>query len=158
MGSECYHYGYWNPAYDFYGDHRLDWSIVGDSLGQEMQALVRDINALRWQHRALRSDSPPSISHVDVQNRVLAFQRWHDGGDALLAVINLGDQQWDSAIYEVNVGGVGAQWREIFNSQASDYGGWSNSGNGPVDVVVGTDGQIHIRLPKWSLLLFQRML
>src|SRR5262249_61048359 len=31
MGTECHHYGYWNPANDAFGDHRFDWSIAGDS-------------------------------------------------------------------------------------------------------------------------------
>ena len=74
----------------------------------------------------------------------------------LLIVVNLSDNQWNDATYAVNVGGVGDRWTEIFNSQAPQYGGWADSGNYLADLRVGADGQIHIRLPKWSVLMFQK--
>jgi len=75
MGSECYHYGYWNPELDTHGDHRFNWNIAGDPTGWEMRGMLRDVNAVRWNHPALRSDIPPMFPHFDTQNRVLAFQR-----------------------------------------------------------------------------------
>ncbi len=156
MGGECHHYGYWNPANDAYGDHRFDWSIAGDALGWEMRTLVGDINALRWSLPALRSDIPPLFPHFDAQNRVLAFLRSDIAGQSVLVVVNLSDQQWSDPVYGVTIGGGGDHWSEIFNSQAPQYGGWPDSGNGPVDLSVGADGQLHIRLPQWSILLFQK--
>jgi len=156
MGSECHHYGYWNPENDPYGDHRFDWSIAGDSIGQPMRDMVRDVNAVRWNNPALRSDIPPLFSHFDVQNRVLAFKRFDDTDNVLLIVVNLSDNQWNNPIYAVNVGGVGDRWTEIFNSQAPQYGGWPDSGNYLADLRVGDDAQFHIRLPQWSVLIFQK--
>jgi hypothetical protein len=42
------------------------------------------------------------------------------------------------------------------NSQAPQYGGWPDSGNYLADLRVGADGQIHIRLPKWCVLMFRK--
>jgi 1,4-alpha-glucan branching enzyme len=156
MGSECYHYGYWNPEIDVYGDHRFDWNIAGDPTGWEMRGMVRDVNAIRWNHPALCSDIPPGFPHFDVQNRVLAFQRWNNAGDVILIVVNLSDNQWNDPIYGVSVGGTGDRWTEIFNSQAPQYGGWPDSGNYLADLRVEADGQFRIRLPQWSVLMFQK--
>lgn len=155
MGGECHHDGYWNPADDAYGDHRFDWSIAGDPLGQPMRDLVRDVNAVRWNNPALRTDNGPLFTHLDLQNGVLAFKRWNDEGNVVLVVINLSDNQWDDPIYGVNVGGTGDRWTEIFNSQAPQYGGWSDSGNYLADLRVDGVGRISIRLPKWSVLIFR---
>jgi 1,4-alpha-glucan branching enzyme len=157
MGSEWHQYGYWNPENDAYGDHRFNWSIADDPLGQQMREMVRDINAIRWNNPALRSDIPPLFPHFDAQNRVLAFKRWNDTGNVLLVVINLSDNQWNDPIYGVNVGGVGDRWEEIFDSQAPQYGCWPDSGNYLADLRVGPDGPFHIRLPQWSVLIFQKI-
>jgi 1,4-alpha-glucan branching enzyme len=79
----------------------------------------------------------------------------HADGEKILAVVNLGDQQWDEPIYAVHLAGTDNAWSEIFNSQAPQYGGWSNSGNGPNTLYVGGDGLLSIRLPQWSVLLFR---
>ena len=157
MGTECHHYGYWNPANDVNGDHRFDWAIAGDSVGQPMRDLVRDANQVRWDNPALRNDVVPQFTHNDADNRVLAFKRWNSEGNVVLAVINFSDNQWEDAIYGVSVGAPGERWTEIFNSQAPQYGGWSNSGNYLADLRVGGDGKFYIRLPKWSVLLFRQV-
>ncbi|HWE61440.1 MAG TPA: alpha-amylase family glycosyl hydrolase [Chloroflexota bacterium] len=156
FGSECHHYGYWNPRDDAYGDHRFDWAIAGDALGQPMRDLVRDVNAVRWDHPALRADAPPLVVHVDASNRVLAFKRWDDHGDVLLIVVNLSDNQWPDPVYGVAAGGPGDHWLEVFNSQAPHYGGWADSGNYLADLQVDADGQLRMRLPQWSVLLFRQ--
>ena len=156
MGNECYHDGYWNPSNDPFGDHRFDWSLAGDPIGWEMRGMVRDINALRWSHPALRSDIPPTFPHVDTLNHIFAFQRWDTAGDDVLVVVNLSDHQWSNPIYALNMGGIGDRWTEIFNSQSPQYGGWPNSGNGPSDLSVDSGGQLRICLPQWSVLLFQK--
>jgi len=155
MGSECHHYGYWNPELDDFGDHRFDWGIAGDPLGREMRNLVRDANALRRNLAALRADGGPSFSHADEQNRVLAFRRWNDSGSVALTVVNLGDGQWNHADYGVFVGRSAERWTEVFNSQAPQYGGWNDSGNYLTDLRVGVDGFLRIRLPAWSVLIFR---
>jgi len=156
MGGECHHSGYWNPAVDPNGDHRFDWSIAGDPLGQPMHNLVRDVNAVRWNNPALRADSDPCFTHVDEQNGVLAFERRDGRGNMVLVVVNLSDRQWTDPIYQVTAGFPGDHWVEIFNSQAPQYGDWPDSGNYLADLRVGADGRFAIRMPKWSVLLFRR--
>jgi 1,4-alpha-glucan branching enzyme len=156
MGTECHHYGYWNPANDPFGDHRFDWSIAGDPTGWGMRNLVTDANGVRWNNPALRCDNGPQIVHCDLQNNVLGFLRWDDAGNVLLTVINLSDNQWDQRIYGVNIGGTGDHWVEILNSQSPQYGGWNDSGNYLADLAVQADGRFYIRLPKWSVLIFRK--
>jgi 1,4-alpha-glucan branching enzyme len=156
MGTECHHYGYWNPANDTFGDHRFDWAIAGDPIGWEMRSLVADANNVRWNNAALRSDKGPQTTHYDSQNNVLGFLRWSDDGNVVLTVVNLSDNQWDQPSYGVTIGGSGDHWEEIFNSQSPQYGGWNDSGNYLADLVVQGDGRFYVRLPKWSVLIFRK--
>ena len=154
MGSECHHYGYWNPDMDPFGDHRFDWNIAGDSIGMPMRTLVADVNAVRLNNAALQSDAGPEMSQVDPANNVLAFKRWNTAGNVVLTVVNLSDNQWSDPVYGVGAGSPGDAWSEIFNSQAPQYGGWNDSGNYLADLRVAADGKVYIRLPKWSVLMF----
>lgn len=156
MGTECHHYGYWNPASDPFGDHRFDWSIAGDPTGQPMRHLVADANNVRWNNPALRGDAGPATTHYDSRNNVLGFLRWNDQGNVILTVVNLSDNQFDQPNYGVNIGGAGDHWEEVFNSQAPQYGGWNDSGNFLFDLKVQNDGRFYIRLPKWSVLMFRK--
>jgi 1,4-alpha-glucan branching enzyme len=156
MGTECHHYGYWNPANDSFGDHRFDWGIAGDPIAWGMRNLVADANSVRWNNPALRSDNGPQTTHHDSQNNVIGFLRWNDAGNVVLTVVNLSDNQWDQSGYGVNIGGPGDRWEEIFNSQAPQYGGWNDSGNYLAHLVVQGDGRFYVRLPKWSVLIFRR--
>lgn len=156
MGGECHHYGYWNPENDAFGDHRFDWSIAGDPTGQPMRDMVRDVNAVRWGNPALRADNPPLFPHFDAHNRVLAFKRWDNAGNVLLIVVNVSDNQWSDPVYNVTTAGAGESWTEIFNSQAPQYGGWNDSGNYLADLRTDASGQMSIRLPKWSVLIFRK--
>jgi len=156
MGTEVHHYGYWNPALDPFGDHRFEWAIAGDPTGMAMRNLVADANNVRWNNAALRSDFGPTVPHYDGDNNVLAFLRWDDGGNVVLTVVNLSDNQWDQANYGVNIGNPGDSWEEIFNSQSPQYGGWNDSGNYLMNRVVESDGRFYIRLPQWSVLIFRK--
>jgi 1,4-alpha-glucan branching enzyme len=94
MGTECHHYGYWNPASDVNGEHRFDFNLAHDATGQPMHDMVRDANQLRWDHPAVRTDNL-LITHRDPINRVLGFKRWNDHGDVLLVVVNMSDNQFE---------------------------------------------------------------
>jgi 1,4-alpha-glucan branching enzyme len=156
MGTEIHHSGYWNPALDPFGDHRFDWSIAGDPTGLAMRNLVADSNNVRWTNPALRAENGPSCPHWDQTNNVLGFLRWSDEGNVILTVVNLSDNQWDDPTYGINLGNPGETWEEIFNSQSPQYGGWNNSGNYLLFPSVQSNGQLFIRLPKWSVLIFRK--
>lgn len=155
MGSECHMWGYWQPDPDSNGDHRFNWAIAGDPIGMGMRNLVRDVNNVRWNHPALRTDTL-SVSHRDDRNQVLAFRRWTSSGDIVLVVVNLGDGQWENGDYGVGMGGENGIWEEIFNSQSPQYGGWNGSGNFGARPRVQGDGRLYINLPKWSVLMFRK--
>jgi 1,4-alpha-glucan branching enzyme len=156
MGTEVHHWGYWNPDTDAYGDHRFNWDLARDSTGIAMRNLVRDANRVRLENPALCSDGGPLFTHLDPQNRVLAFKRFDTAGNVVLTVVNLSQGQWDNPTYGVDLGGDGGTWEEIFNSQAPQYGGWNDSGNYLAFPSVDPDGHIYIRLPRWSVLMFRK--
>ena len=157
MGTECHHHGYWNSLLDANpGDHRFDFALTLDTIGTQMIAMVTDANQLRWSHPALRSDNI-QVTHRDPVNRVLGFKRWDDQGDVVFIVVNLSDNQFDQANYGVMMDGQPGNWEETFNSQAPVYGGFDNSGNFGAILSVGGDGQIWIRLPNWSVLVFRKL-
>lgn len=156
MGTEVHHYGYWGPDTDEYGDHRYDWALEADTIGLEMRNLVRDINWVRWNHPALRANGRPLFTHFDPNNGVLAFKRFNAEGSVVLVVVNIGENQFDSATYGVHLGGDGGTWDELFNSQSPQYGGWANSGNFQAFPSVQSDGRIYIRLPKLAVLVFRK--
>jgi len=153
MGTEGHLDGYWDPNIDN-GDHRIDWLQIGDSLGSPMQRMVRDVNNIRWAHRALRSPAG-NVVHVDYENQVVAFKRYTLDGDLVLVVVNAGNSQWGANEYGVNMGGESGEWKEIFNSQSPDYGGILTVGNYGTELPV-SDDRLWINLPSWALLMFQK--
>jgi 1,4-alpha-glucan branching enzyme len=156
MGTEVHHYGYWCPDTDAYGDHRFNWDLARDEIGTAMRNLVRDVNQVRWDNSALRSNGGPLFTHLDVQNRVLAFKRFDEAGNVILTVVNISENQWNNATYGVSLDGDTGTWEEIFNSQSRQYGGWNDSGNYLAFPSVANDGRIYLRLPKWSVLIFRK--
>lgn len=154
MGTEGQLDGYWDPD-DAHGEHRIDWSRIGDDRGAPMQRMVTDINNLRWAHPALRSPAG-NVVHVDRVSQVVAFKRYNGEGDLLLVVVNAGDAQFAFHDYGVNLGGESGVWREIFNSQAPVYGGFDSTGN-LGEALPASDGKLMINLPRWSVLVFQKV-
>lgn len=158
MGSECHHWGYWWPNLDGNSEspeHRFDWAIAGDPIGAPMQNMVRDVNQVRWHNVALRS-ATLQIVHEDCKNSILAFKRWHSGGNTVVAVVNMSDRQWEKHSYGVHMGGEKGQWEEIFNSQSPQYDGWDNSVNYGYHPWVQRDEKLYINAPKWSVLIFKK--
>lgn len=153
MGTEGHLDGYWDPNVDN-GDHRIDWLQIGDALGAPMQRMVSDVNNLRWTHSALRSPAG-NVVHIDSQNQVVAFKRYTMDGDLILVVVNAGNSTWGFSDYAVNMGGESGTWREIFNSQAPDYGGIGTVGNYGSDLLV-SNGQLWMNLPSWGVLMLHK--
>jgi 1,4-alpha-glucan branching enzyme len=153
MGTEGLLDGAWDPS-DSHGEHRLDWSLMGDNIGAPMQALVRDANNLRWTHPALRGPAG-NVTHVDRTGQVVAFKRYNSDGDLLLIVVNVSDNQFAFHDYGVGLAGESGAWREIFNSQAPVYGAIDSTGNFN-ESLAARDGMLWINLPRWSVLVFQK--
>jgi 1,4-alpha-glucan branching enzyme len=159
MGTECLMgaphvaWGYWHDGPDLNGDHRFDWSIAGDAIGLGMRNLVRDANAARLAHKALRSDTLRAI-HRDDDNRVIAFKRWDEGGSIVLTLVNLGDRSFGDHAYGVPTDGQFGRWRQVLCSQDAAYGGWDGAGNAFHEPSTQADGRIYVNVPKLCVLFF----
>lgn len=100
MGSECcmaaphVAWGYWHDGDDMNGDHRFDWAVAGDQIGIQMRNLASDASATRSGNGALRSDTL-QVTHVDHANGIVAFKRWTDNGNIVLAVVNPGERNFE---------------------------------------------------------------
>lgn len=156
MGTEGHMWGYWSVKLDGNGEHRFNWAIVGDPTGIPMQRMVRDINNMRWANPALRSENLEPV-HDDYQGQVVAFKRWTYDGNIVLVVVSVGNNQWSNGDYGVNMGGETGMWREIFNSQAPEYGGMGTTGNFQIDRQVARDGKLYINLSAWAVVLFRKL-
>jgi 1,4-alpha-glucan branching enzyme len=117
-----------------------------------MRQLVRECNALRTVTLALRSETL-QITHVDQNNQVLAFKRWTNNGQAIITVVNLGDNSFGSSNYGVYTGGQPGRFKELLCSQDARFGGWDGSGNANRDLWTQTDGRVYINLPKYSVVV-----
>jgi 1,4-alpha-glucan branching enzyme len=112
-------------------DASLDWHLLGDAPHQGLQALVRDLNRLHREKPALHArDCEPEgfqwIAADDAAQSVFAWLR-RGGPDArpVAVVSNFTPEPRHS--YRIGLPHAG-RWREIFNSDARDYGG-SGAGN-----------------------------
>ena len=76
--------------------------------------------------------------------------------DVVLTVANFSEREWPGFDYAVRAG-VGGRWQEIFNSQAPEFDGYADSGNGPTPRAGDGGGWVPVRLPKWSVLSFRQI-
>ncbi|MCK0168466.1 1,4-alpha-glucan branching protein GlgB [Jannaschia sp. S6380] len=113
-------------------DRSLDWHLLDDPNHAGLQRLVRDLNRVYRETPALHvRDCDPEgfrwIDGGDAENNVFTFLRVGMEGDPPVAVIcNMAPVRRDD--FRVGLPGDGP-WREVFNSDAVDYGG-TGSGNG----------------------------
>jgi 1,4-alpha-glucan branching enzyme len=125
MGSEFGQEAEWSH------ERSLDWHLLEHARHSGIQSLVRDLNhAYRDEPALWELDNDPSgfgwVEASDVENSVLAFARWSDGGTrVLVCVCNLTPVPREG--YRLGLPRAG-RWREVVNTDAGIYGG-SNVGN-----------------------------
>jgi 1,4-alpha-glucan branching enzyme len=105
-------------TYDRFAEHKEDLDGLRAGSGAGLFRFHADLIRLRLAEPDLRSRAI-EIVHVNDGGRVIAFRRGE-----FLVVGSLRDQPYDE--YRLPVGGA---WREIFNSDAVEYGG-TGVGNG----------------------------
>ena len=144
-------------------DAPYPWPHQDDHLRQGLSRLVRDLNAVYKAHPQLyRYDrSPKGFAWVvgeDPENTVFAFRRSAGSpADDLLVVANM----TPSPRYNYRVGvPASGHWREIFNSDASLYGG-SNLGNdggrwAEAPAAHGQPQALDLTLPPLGLIVLKR--
>ncbi len=141
---------------------QLDWYLLGSPLNQGLQAAVRDLNRLYRATPALyrRDGEAEGFRWIVVDDKaqsVLAWLRVGGEGDPPVAVVcNFTPQP--RSVYRIGLPEAG-WWREIFNSDALDYGG---SGVGNLGGARATSRPSHgypasaeLTLPPLSTVYFQ---
>lgn len=151
MGEEIgaqrqYRYGdFINNREDLLGERQTN--------GQRLFRFYQDIIRLRLNNSGLRSHNI-DIIHVHNANRVIAFRRWDDSQEFLI-VASLNNNPFGAG-YAIENSRLGnGMWREIFNSDAEQYGG-NNVGNLGANIP-STNGQIHVVIPANGFVVFQRV-
>ncbi len=155
MGSEFGQGREWNH------DASLDWHLLDIPAHQGVQKTVRDLNRIYRESPALhRTDFNDQgfewIDANDAEHSVLSFLRKDpDDGQKIIAVFNLTPVPRHN--YRVGTPESGT-WHEIFNSDASGYGG-SGQGNlgGAASAPVPWNGRpasIVVTVPPLSALFF----
>ncbi len=112
------------------GWHNLEgW---GGEFHRGLQLLVKDLNNLYREHRALFSlDNDPAgfswINADDANNNVLSYVRYGDDGSAVAVVLNLSGSGHDN--YRVGLPKAGA-WRQVLSTNDVRYegSGWGDNG------------------------------
>jgi alpha-1,4-glucan:alpha-1,4-glucan 6-glycosyltransferase/4-alpha-glucanotransferase len=128
MGSELAMREEWNH------DSSLDFGLLDSPLHAGVARLVGELNRVYRSERALHEldQRPDGFAWVDVENAddsVLAFERRSRSGERILAVYNFTPVA--RRAYRVGVP-VEGQWREILNTNASDFGGTGEGNFGGV--------------------------
>ncbi len=121
--------------------------------GAKLFRFYQDAIRFRKRHSAIRSRAI-DIIHALGTNRVIVFTRT-SGSDRLLIVASLRDEPFlDGYVVQTDPGRLpNGSWRELFNSDATLYGG-QGIGNFGADIsAVG--GKIEVRIPANGVLAFQ---
>lgn len=133
-------------------DSREDLLALKHGSGASLAKFYSAINTLRTASAALRGRNI-RVLHVHDANRMLVFKRWL-GDEALLIFASLNDQPFASG-YSVSHPLVDdGGWREIFNSDAAEFGG-SNVGNAGA-VLQAINGTLAPVVPYAGLVVFRR--
>jgi len=113
-----------DTSFEANSNNRIDWSKA-TTYASYLQAF-KDMIRVRRENPALRSNAGVQINHTNEVKDILAMHRWDGSGNVVMVVASLANE--DQNNYRVGFPQAGT-WHEIFNSQASVYGG-NGSGNG----------------------------
>ncbi|GAB4100982.1 1,4-alpha-glucan branching protein GlgB [Sinomonas halotolerans] len=119
MGCEFGQEGEWNE------EHGLDWWLADMEPHRGLQLLIRELNAIYRRTPALyEKDHEPAgyewIRGDDADHNVLSFIRWSEDGTPLVCLANFGGNPHID--YTVGLPQAG-RWREVLNTDSSEYGG-----------------------------------
>jgi 1,4-alpha-glucan branching enzyme len=137
-------------------EHREDLIALRHGHGATLFAFYQALIRLRLDPARPSLRSPHiEVVHSDDGQRVIAFRRWlHHENHLVLASLNNHPFQFPGFSFSSNRLGE-ESWREIFNSNASAFGG-DNVGNDGA-VLQSTQGHFTCLLPANSVLVFERV-
>jgi 1,4-alpha-glucan branching enzyme len=124
MGSEI------GQRNEWYFDGSLDWHLLSSHMHSGVQAALRELNRLYKDEPALHElDCEPGgfewIDCNDVEQSIMSYMRFSKSGEGVAVVCNFTPVPRHNYMIGVPQGGF---WKEIFNSDAEEYGG-SGQGN-----------------------------
>src|SRR5579875_3277129 len=132
MGGEFAQWSEWSH------DGSLDWALLGYQTHGGVRLLIGDLNHLYRSEPALQTyeNSPASFEWIDVhdaEKNVLSFLRKGHSADQVIAIVcNFSPIPRES--YRLGVPQKGF-WKEIFNSDAKQYGGTGRGNWGGIETV-----------------------
>ncbi len=140
----------------------LQWHLLDNPFHRGIQSWIQTLNRFYTQTPALfRMQFDPQgfewIDHQDYLNSVLVFLRKGDENDpAILVALNLTPVVRED--YQIGVPGL-AEWKEILNSDAHNFGGTGMFNNGtliPVEVPChGRPYRLSLTLPPLAMIAFE---
>jgi 1,4-alpha-glucan branching enzyme len=100
-------------------ENKLNWQFLANKLNRDLFNLYKGLIALRKQHPAFASDNI-SFFHEDVENKVLAYERWAESGEKLLVVVNFSGQALTAyRVANVPENGCWQEWAGDFKVEVS---------------------------------------
>jgi 1,4-alpha-glucan branching enzyme len=133
-------------------DREIDWDLLASPEHAGVQRLVRDLNRVYGEERALHvGDADPAgfqwLVGDDAANSIVVYLRKSPSGDAAPLLIALNMTPVPKFAYRVGAP-EGGPWREVLNTDAEVYGGGNlGAGGGVAAQAVAAHGQA------WSLAL-----
>ncbi len=135
-------------------ERALDWDLLDAPRHAGMQRLVRDLNRVYREHPALhaRDCEPEGFEWLivdDSENSVFAWLRKAPGARPVAVISNLTPALRSGYRVPLPLDGI---WREIFNSDAENYGG---SGKGNLGSVKADGGGANVTLPPLATIMVE---
>jgi 1,4-alpha-glucan branching enzyme len=157
MGSEFGQFSEWNEA------HSLDWHLLEYERHTQLQNYVKTLNHLYLEHGELWENDMnwegfEWLCHDDYQGNTLGVCRKNLTGGELIAIFNFSPM--NRLGYRIGVPTSGV-YREILNSDASEYGGWGNTN--PFDMGSedfpwhGKDQSLQLTVPPFGAVFLKRI-
>ncbi|MFW6351873.1 MAG: 1,4-alpha-glucan branching protein GlgB, partial [Bacteroidota bacterium] len=157
MGMELAQWSEWNYK------SSLDWHLLDHDMNKAFNFFMKDLNSVYRRFPALYENDFSHegfewIDAKDVENSVLGFMRYDKKRkQQVLAIANL----TPVPRYNYRIGvSDDVQWTEIFNSDATQYGGSGMGNMGSVEChpvpYHGKDQSINVVLPPLSVVMFSQ--
>jgi 1,4-alpha-glucan branching enzyme len=134
-----------------FANARENFYALRQGAGANLFRFYQDLIRLRLSRPALRSRNI-DILHTHDTNRILAFRRWQ-GTEELLVVGSLNNAPFADGYRIQDARIADGQWREILNSDATDYGGWGFMNPQPIS---SQGGAVTPVVPANSVVVFVR--
>jgi len=132
--------------------NREDLVGLRQSTGKFLFAFYSDLIHFRLAHSGLRSRNI-DILHVHNVNRVLAFRRWDDK-ENFLVLASLNNHPFGSGYVVQNARLPDGSWKQVFNSDSDQYGGWNVGNFGAT--IPSSGGSFNANIPACGFVVFQR--